>query len=247
MSKCHLSAIIFIFTWLSLAIYCLYRGNVIWEIINLRDNEILLTNPGHGLYSIYALLSDSSVAIDFMRIPKTGGTSMKSDLANFGIVVRTDEETRWNTMKESPYLFTVLRDPNTHLVSMYKHCKDSIHRKRTKGTPREFNASFADWIHDWASAARNHSEFDCNRHLFRKQCRYRPNNYQSRVLSVLNESEVRERIYGLFAVGIQDMYRETLCVLSFKIHRKRASQCVCNSSFGVHHKRHGVATYDPWA
>ena len=134
-SKSLLSAMILIFTSLILLIYGLRRANDISEIIELREHRILFTNPGHELYSVYALLSDSTVAIDFMRIPKTGGTSMKFDLADFGIVIRSDKESTWNTMSESPYLFTVLRDPNTHLVSMYKHCKDSKYRKHRKGTP----------------------------------------------------------------------------------------------------------------
>ena len=72
----------------------------------------------------------SQTRVDFMQIPKTGSTSFRDDLPTFYIATNSEKESSWSKndyIRESAYVFTVLRSPKHHLVSMWKHCKEALH------------------------------------------------------------------------------------------------------------------------
>ena len=53
----------------------------------------------------------------------------------------------------SPYVFTMLRNPSQHLVSMFKHCAES--GDHSYGHEIVQNTPFRSWIHYWADVARH--------------------------------------------------------------------------------------------
>ena len=62
------------------------------------------------------------------------------------------------------------------------------------------------------------------------QCCHIPLNKPSTTLGTFETKAIRERVLQLFHVGVMDLYRETLCVLDYKVHNRTAEQCTCEGS-----------------
>jgi len=64
-------------------------------------------------------------------------------------------------------------------------------------------------------------------------CGYIPVNLQVTRLGVFDDISIRNRVSQMFAVGVLEMYRETLCVLTFKVHNETHPLCSCDALKGV--------------
>lgn len=201
-----------------------------------------------------ALGDGDQQGIDFLHIPKCGGTSVIEDLYTFGLFATTGhDELAWNDPKieHSHRVFTMFRQPRQHLVSMWRHCHDGRHkRKQFQIVP------FGSWLHYWSDFDRRFNgsfeRYNLKHYQYRDrpdytpfQCNYIPVNLQSTRVGVFDESAAQKRVNEMFAVGIQDMYRESLCVLAFKANGNVAPECLCSGTFEGTHKVHGVSRYDP--
>jgi len=98
-------------------------------------------------------------------------------------------------MAEQPYTtrarhnYIVLRDPRSHILAQYFHCKESInHYDRRKYMP-----SLTEWLQAWVTAMGNETLADLYTDQFR--C-FDPRNMQTRFAAGLNESS-RSRMGGL--------------------------------------------------
>jgi len=193
--------------------------------------------------------------IDFMHIPKSGGTSINKQVSRYSIVFRSDGETSWRdqVIADSHYVFTMLRYPPHHLVSMFKHCSES--GDHHYGHDLVKNVPFRSWIRFWADVAEHYNGSFEETYLngLRKKeipfwC-YAPVNLQATRIGggTSDLDTLKDRVNNLFHVGVQDMFHETLCVLAFKVHGDTHKCCVCNASSECTdvHSRHGVAQYDP--
>ena len=86
-------------------------------------------------------------------------------------------------MSEQPFsnkperVYTVLRNPRSHTLSMYFHCKESRdHQRRAHLMP----SSLDDWLKGWADAKRNTQNSSLVQHGLRKWACYNPINFQTR-------------------------------------------------------------------
>ena len=211
------------------------------------------TSPFH-----FSFAPNNSTKIDFMHIPKTGGISLIADMKALHIFDPPDDwkddESSFldSRIRNSQYLFTTFREPGSHLVSMWKYCRsEESHRGNTKFADQMRKVPFDSWVHYWAYFANHFTErFQCNETFeeFNYKhydiaastsrtrqphepfgCFYIPVNLQTTRLGVFDESRMRATVRGMFHVGVQDMYRETLCVLAFKIYRHTVEKCGCQS------------------
>lgn len=191
---------------------------------------------------------------------------MRDDIRKLNMTARHDREDSFNDewVKQSTNLFTMFRNPTHHIVSQWKHCKetkDNAGNGCVKTGQKYFQwTSFRMWASYWAQVAREFNgsfeSFNADHYSLRLlrncelplnpfPCHYIPVNLQSTRLGVFNETNIDERIDQMFHVGVTDMYSASLCVLHFNVHHFTSPQCGCNGKFSENHIRHGVAQYDP--
>ena len=185
---------------------------------------------------------------------------MKSDLNDMHILCQSNGETSFleDRIRNSMYLFTTFREPESHILSMWKFCRrrNTLHGGSVMADMIR-KVPFGSWVHYWADFADrfaatfrfkgtfeefNYENYDYGALASRSRqlhepfgCFYIPDNLQATRLGVFDDAGMRATVRDIFHVGVQDMYRETLCVLAFKIHQHTVQQCTCQNGVDVFH------------
>ena len=113
------------------------------------------------------------------------GTNLLGDFYQFRKTFKGEECNLW--MSEQPYstkperVYAILRDPRSHTLSMYFHCKESKdHARRAHKMP----PSVDDWLKGWVDVKQNANSsvsiIDEQFRLSRKWACYNPINFQTR-------------------------------------------------------------------
>ena len=207
----------------------------------------------------FRFMRSPSTPIDVLHIPKTGGTSMTASLRDWNIPTRTNVEGNWhmNEYRDSDYVFIIFREPTSHMVSQWKWCRQegipyneimrrvpfnswinywSYRSEHFNGSlEAEIFANYADYHFCWKQLA-NPDGFKIPVEPDPFQCCHIPLNKQATTLGAFDINSIRTRVLQLFHVGVMDLYRETLCVLDYKVHNRTAEQCTCEGSDAeMHH------------
>ena len=114
-----------------------------------------------------------SSTIYIAHVPKSGGTVLAKSLKECGFNVVDAERTTTETPK-----ITVLRDPLSHIPSMYAHCRAAKYSPH-KDVPRGDNVSHG--FNLWLDAALKEAPVSNNLHFGFKSC-YRPWQFQTTFL-----------------------------------------------------------------
>lgn len=114
----------------------------------------------------------------------------------------------------------MLREPHSHILSMYGHCQT-----RTAGVLAAYvPVSFHRWLGLAAKFAQTGSRKDGD--AMGKHCSYNPANFQTRKLGAdlqAAEREVREAAY----VGLLEHYQLSLCLLATVVDGAAPPECGC--------------------
>lgn len=193
--------------------------------------------------------------IELVHIPKTGGSSLRlslneqlgADLQHWGQgglgpkASKGDENCMRDT-NPTHFRITLLRRPRNHVFSQYLECRSGwfVNAKpsETIGTfPRggTIAADFGSWIHAFATDPHHHG-FGC----------YSPLNMQARAMTCCRGSRCGNHNVHLVAseptpnleealgaagelsvVGLTERYRETLCLITYRLGRVVPPSCFC--------------------
>jgi hypothetical protein len=185
----------------------------------------------------------------FVHIPKTGGNSayrlLEKDQEELCPGARTNNHyvqnatKKWNKwykschnsctlhLSESPYIsipehtYTIVRDPQKHVLSQYFHCTESKFRK--KDTWQDM-PSLDLWLEYWIQmqqigmADKTASNYPL---LYTYDC-YKPINLQTTMLGGTSDLEQRFDV-----IGIQSRLETSTCLISISIMGKVPSRCNC--------------------
>ena len=211
----------------------------------LQNKAAKLTN-----FTFQRMQPPFSANIDFMHIPKTGGTSLAEDLKTWNISFNGNKESSWlnEYIQQSQYVFAEIREPKSHLVSQWKWCRRPHHLGQVKNKMER--VPFTSWTNYWSHLAQHwngsiemthfenwlwpsikHNNWDIDPDPF--GCGYIPVNLQATRLGVFTAEAVRDRVQEMFHVGVLDMYTESLCVLHFKVHNFTHDGCEIRPSCAV--------------
>lgn len=174
----------------------------------------------------------------------------------------------YNNAKPGAIVFTALRQPRAHVLSQYLECRyDTWGEDVTRNTafPRNstnFMDDFVDWVHYFsvrgeAGTRGPQNDFSC----------YNPIDHAARQLSCVATERMRgslgvnhmshhvlassgprtvkkatTNMRKLNFVVITELYRESLCLVEFKLRGELPVNCTCEfiSNAKVSHVRHGV-------
>lgn len=145
----------------------------------------------------------------FAHIPKTAGTSIVHDLRSLQLKIVSKEEPLSNDVNFVG--ITMLRHPETHLTSLYEHCRANPYNSPLHKVVRGSNSThgFALWVDDALAAAeqKTHSRLSSQLRFGFQGC-YDPWNLQTRFLSH-GSADVEQAIRQLKRyrhVGITEYY-----------------------------------------
>eukprot|EP01083_Nonionella_stella_P009042 26202_1 len=186
----------------------------------------------------------------------SGGTSFIGDMKKFNISSHDVNEFDWKKCDQNKYKYvsTLIRYPPSHLVSMWKHCSESPYNERRSKLFK--NVPFDVWINYWSYLGRhyNHNASFEKEHFktYRGiqsptryeswEC-YNPTNLQSARFGAFDFSSIKKRIEGIFHVGVQNMYHESLCVLLYKLNNQTHASCKCGADYKETKASHNVKPY----
>lgn len=185
------------------------------------------------------------------HIPKTAGTSAYLDLNRITHSRIGSQECCYvNAANSSSNIVSFLRDPTEHVYSQFLECKYDKRwgTKVTKNTsfPRNGNdvSDFLLWLRHFQKV--NATDFNC----------YHPYNMQTRSFDpyctdthkYLKFSETAPMVavhnmMSLSFVGLQDLYRLSLCMMVYFTLKYFPDECKCGQSMKTHKITHFVPTH----
>lgn len=198
------------------------------------------------------------VAVNFLHVPKTAGTSFYKETANkllkFSARSPGDNERCFYYKRKKDHLpmVTFLRDPVDHVISQYKMCRYSDWGQKVSNGHFSEDKSFSDGLSNWV-------RWFLDGHIDSFGCYY-PYNMQTRMLTCherlghfhiptvdYDVDEALENLFSMRAFGITEYYKESLCLIFHKLKGDIFEWCFCNSK--EHHRNqkvtHGVPEITP--
>ena len=147
-------------------------------------------------------------------------------------------------MSESPYrhirrplnVYTILRDPRTHTISMFFHCKESKDHKRFHYRM----TNLTDWLNQWVDAKRNtntnmtteeqqkivYDRFLCYKPINHLTRYIRPKSITSGDTSAINIDDLMERYAVL---GDQSQLDKSICMIHIHYEGYVTEPCDCTN------------------
>jgi len=190
-------------------------------LASISDALVLNQQSSHKVSGLYNL-----------HIPKCGGTSFDSDVRTYFPDFHHSEGCYDDHTSER--MITMLRNPRTHVLSQYFHCRTSKYHSYGQ---KLIHASFPEWIESWYDHL---TEMDRFKH--QPFCCYRPNNLMTARFSCgngISEKDahfhpapiplLKEKIANLTFVGLLEAYSESLCLLRIRETGQFPDECDCET------------------
>lgn len=209
------------------------------------------------------LFNNSQDDLYNLHIAKTGGTSFYSDMRKHGIKFKSSEDKNWRRLRHDRRRYlTTIREPLSHVASMYKHCTESKHQCSECMNSSIHKTPFRAWVHYWhffksfynGSMVQDMYErfkytycFNFYRNELDNFNCYTPVNWQASQLGIFNVSSIQTRINQFFHINVLTHYDESICVFLVKYQQTIPEECICQTgSMGFRGKSesHGVRKYD---
>ena len=114
----------------------------------------------------------------------------------------------------------MLREPHSHILSMYGHCQTRRAKARNEYVPVSF--------HRWLALAAKFAETGRREdgEAMEKHCSYNPSNFQTRKLGADLQAAKREVQDAAF-VGLLEHYALSLCLLAAVVDGEAPPECGC--------------------
>lgn len=193
---------------------------------------------------------DGKGSLFHFHIPKCAGGSFHHDItASLPELEIQSSEACYEDHRDSR-MVSMLRDPRTHVLSQYFHCRTSRDHAYGHGF---VHATFPEWIDSWSDHLTEMEQFKS-----KAFCCYYPNNLMAARFtcgSGISERAahfhpapmqvLKEKIGNLSFVGLVEAYPESLCLLRIRETGKFPEDCECGAdssgvSQRVSHDTHGT-------
>ena len=190
--------------------------------------------------------------MEYTHVPKTGGVSLRTDLATLGISVGHLEfcfETAW---KAGAFNFVLLRSPRAHVLSQFLECKyDAWGREVTSHLPQfpfpraqEDAAGFSIWVEHFWNATQHPAgllphDFNCysplafqtrqlgsdcvRPHHVHRRFPVHLRSVQAQLAAQLPKALARLEQYSF--VGVTDLYAASWCLLLNRLREDMPAFC----------------------
>jgi hypothetical protein len=165
---------------------------------------------------------------------KTGSNTFLDNFNNFNYNAKEPAHIEWSAFCAGQgSLYTTLREPTAHAISMYNHCQHGD----GMGFHHYDRVSLKEWLTAWASADRATAD-----KLLRKTCGFNPRNLQTSRLGgatckgegkrVPTLAGARHALRAAKSVGITHWMDASVCVAHFKLHGSLPATCtdICSAS-----------------
>jgi len=135
---------------------------------------------------------------------------------------------------EKTHAYTFIRNPKTHIISQYFHCKESTDHRLHRDKMAE---SLDEWLQYWVDKQRNGYLYTLESNFFKdpKYMCYRPINLQSTMLKFdpthMTEIEAKQDLVDRFdVIGLQDRMDKSVCLTLTKYTGRLPEKCDCSPS-----------------
>lgn len=182
-----------------------------------------------------------------MHIPKAAGISLEHDVRELvGLRNFESHEMCYSFASEmrADSVAVMLRNPRSHVLSMYNHCTASAFADKFSNRP-DLPRSFSGWARKWVemkhqgvfpqgrSGPARSMPLQCynpiNMQTHRLACRgHFPNNYSAELASEVGHQTAVQNLRRAWAVGIAEAYRESICLMHVKACGALPEQCACD-------------------